>query len=86
MHHCLRRRQITPTHSLSCLLLSLAATIPCMPAMAELAEHQVLLLYNGRVSDSLSIRDAYIAHHPGVHQFDLDLSYPVTDENFHRRV
>ena len=82
MLHHVNWRQITPTHPLSCLLLSLAATIPCMPAMAELAEHQVLLLYNGRVSESLSIRDAYIAHHPDVHQFDLDLSYPVTDENW----
>jgi len=75
------RRRIVPSLLHFCLL-TLATTIPCMPALAELAEHQVMLLYNGRVDESLSIRNAYIAHHPGVHQFDLDLEYPTTYENW----
>ncbi|MGP1309863.1 MAG: hypothetical protein ACTS27_06675, partial [Phycisphaerales bacterium] len=41
-------------------------------AVAQLTEDRVLLLYNSENAESLAIRDAYIAAHPGVLQFDLD--------------
>jgi len=53
----LNRQRIVPPLSLFCVL-SLASTFLSMPALAELAEHQVMLLYNGRVAESLSIRNA----------------------------
>lgn len=59
----------------------LVASIVNMPAPGALTENQVLLLYNGRVDESLSIRNAYVAQHPDVHQFDLDLEYPTPDES-----
>ena len=50
-------------------------------ARAQLEEEHLLLLYNSRVAESLAIRDAYIAHHPGVHEFDLDIDHPITYPN-----
>ncbi|MDG2201539.1 MAG: hypothetical protein P8K80_10210 [Phycisphaerales bacterium] len=67
------------THTPASLL---ALIILASPVAAAIEEENLLLLYNSQVPVSLAIRDAYIAHHPGVHQFDLDLSYPVADESW----
>ena len=48
---------------------------------AHLEPEHVLLLFNGRNAESVAIRNAYISHHPSVHEFDLDLDYPTTYPN-----
>jgi hypothetical protein len=41
-------------------------------ALAQLTPDRVLLLYNSQSAESAAIRDAYVAAHPGVLEFDLN--------------
>lgn len=49
-----------------------ALTLSVTTADAALAPEQVLLLYNSQNSQSLAIRNAYLAAHPTVLEFDLN--------------
>jgi hypothetical protein len=53
------------------LLAAIAACAMAAPAPGALQPEQVLLVYNSASADSLAIRNAYIAAHPGVREFDL---------------
>lgn len=44
----------------------------CAAARADLTPDRVLLLYNSQQAESLAIRNAYVAAHPGVREFDLN--------------
>jgi hypothetical protein len=46
-------------------------------APAALVESETLLLYNSRNDESAAIHDTYMAAHPGVQSYDLNLSYPT---------
>lgn len=53
--------------------LALAAGLAlATSAAADLTPERVLLLYNSQNAESLAIRNAYLAAHPGVLEFDLD--------------
>ncbi|MFG0256529.1 MAG: hypothetical protein ACF8GE_01360, partial [Phycisphaerales bacterium JB043] len=41
-------------------------------AEAQIPENRVLLLYNSNNAESQAVRDAYVAAHPGVLEFDLN--------------
>lgn len=42
-----------------------------------LTEDRTLLVWNSSSAESQAVRDLYVAAHPGVREFDLDLSYGV---------
>ncbi|MCA9311664.1 MAG: hypothetical protein KDA21_10695, partial [Phycisphaerales bacterium] len=57
------------------LCLSCLAVLFCAPgalAAPALGPENVLVLWNSRRAESQAIRDAYVAAHPGVREFDLD--------------
>jgi uncharacterized protein (TIGR03790 family) len=58
---------------LSLYLCSLVATLGVSPdAQAQIPENRVLLLYNSQNAESLAVRNAYVAAHPGVLEFDIN--------------
>jgi hypothetical protein len=56
-----------PGHLAAIVALAVSAA-----ASADLTPDRVLLLYNSQNAESLAIRDAYVAAHPGVLEFDLN--------------
>ncbi|MEQ8850838.1 MAG: hypothetical protein RIB32_03545 [Phycisphaerales bacterium] len=57
--------------ALSRLLPVLVCLMPGVAA-ADIGPENVLLLWNSEQPDSQAVRDAYVARHPGVREFDLD--------------
>lgn len=54
----------------------------CAPARAQIAQENVLLLWNSTKPDSQAVRDMYIAQYPGVVEFDLaNNAIPTTSVN-----
>ncbi len=68
---------------LAARITALAAA--CIPAAATLAydESNVLLLYNSQNAESLAVRNAYLAAHPGVRQFDFN-NATIPTQNINR--
>lgn len=64
------------------VLLTLLGIVPF--AQAALQENQVLLKCNSRNNESLAIRNAYLAVHPGVVEYDLNLDYPTVPPDTRR--
>lgn len=55
------------------LFAALAAFVSlAAPARAALTADRTLLVYNSQNADSLAVRNAYVAAHPGVRQLDLN--------------
>ena len=53
-------------------VLLLVLSLISFPAMAQIPEHRVLVLFNSQNAESLAVRDAYVAAHPGVLEFDVN--------------
>lgn len=58
------------------LSLLASGTVDAQSEPATLTESQVLLLYNSQNQESLDIRNIYLALHPGVLEYDMNLVYP----------
>lgn len=58
---------------LSCIYVF---SVTALPSGGEITAEQTLLLYNSRKPESMEIHDAYIATHPGILEYDLNLDYP----------
>jgi hypothetical protein len=60
------------TPRLRYLALAVLTLLCSAVALADLTADRVLLLYNSQSLESAAIRDAYVAAHPGVLEFDLN--------------
>ncbi|MCB9848620.1 MAG: hypothetical protein H6814_09425 [Phycisphaeraceae bacterium] len=71
------------TLTLGALLAAAAIPLSSPAAYAGdrcgLTEDRTLLLWNSNKVESQAVRDLYLAHHPGVHELDLALTYNVVD-------
>lgn len=63
---------MTRTRSARVLAAAVGALAVGGAASAALTADRTLLLYNSQNADSLAVRNAYVAAHPGVMQFDLN--------------